>query len=104
MKKLISVLICLSMTFGMLAGCGSKEAPVTSEPAEEGEPAENPDAEGPAESDGGSLLDEIKSSGTIVVGTSATNAPWESVDENGDYVGYDMDLIREIASRMGVEV
>ncbi|MDO4345117.1 MAG: transporter substrate-binding domain-containing protein [Eubacteriales bacterium] len=50
------------------------------------------------------LLEEIKEKGTIVVGTSATNAPWESIDEDGNYVGYDMDLINEIASRMGVEV
>ena len=40
----------------------------------------------------------------MVVGTSATNAPWESIDADGNYVGYDMDLINEIASRMGVEV
>lgn len=50
------------------------------------------------------LLEEIKESGVIVVGTSATNAPWESIDEDGNYVGYDMDLINEIADRMGVEV
>lgn len=105
MKKLIAVMICLSMTLGMLAGCGSKEEPAPAAPAESGD-SEQPEAEAeaPAEAEGDSLLDQIKNSGVIVVGTSATNAPWESVDENGDYVGYDMDLINEIASRLGVEV
>lgn len=50
------------------------------------------------------LLEKIKKDGFILVGTSATNAPWESIDEKGNYVGYDMDLINEIASRLGVEV
>ena len=50
------------------------------------------------------LLADIEKSGKIIVGTNATNAPWESIDETGAYVGYDMDLINEIASRMGVEV
>ena len=50
------------------------------------------------------LLADIEKSGKIIVGTNATNAPWESIDESGAYVGYDMDLINEIASRMGVEV
>lgn len=51
-----------------------------------------------------SLLEEIKEEGVITVGTCATNAPWEYIDEEGNYAGYDMDLINEIASRMGVEV
>ena len=37
------------------------------------------------------------------VGTEATFAPFE-FEEKGDYVGYDMDLIRAIAKQMNVEV
>ncbi|MCF8010758.1 MAG: basic amino acid ABC transporter substrate-binding protein [Clostridiales bacterium] len=32
----------------------------------------------------------------VVVGTNPTFAPFESVDENGEYVGFDIDLIRAI--------
>jgi ABC-type amino acid transport substrate-binding protein len=48
-------------------------------------------------------LEEIKSKGKMVVGTSADYAPFEYKDENDNFVGFDMDLIREIAKRMGVE-
>ena len=40
----------------------------------------------------------------IVVGTSADYPPYESVDESGEFVGFDMDLIREVGKRMGVKV
>lgn len=95
-KKTLSLLLCLSVVTGlagMLAGCSGQPG---------GSPASAPPSQaGSAEAN---LLEQIKSSGKIVVGTSATNAPWESIDADGNYVGYDMDLINEIASRMGVEV
>lgn len=49
-------------------------------------------------------LEAIKSAGKIVVGTSADYAPFEYKDEQDNFVGFDMDLIREIGKRMGVEV
>jgi polar amino acid transport system substrate-binding protein len=50
------------------------------------------------------LLATIKSAGVIHVGTMASNAPWVYKDEKDNYVGYDMDLIQEIARRLGVKV
>lgn len=49
-------------------------------------------------------LETIKSRGKIVVGTSADYPPYESVDKNGAFVGFDMDIIREVGKRMGLEV
>jgi polar amino acid transport system substrate-binding protein len=49
-------------------------------------------------------LDEIKARGTLIVGTSADYPPYESVDEAGAFIGLDMDLIREIGARMGLQV
>jgi polar amino acid transport system substrate-binding protein len=49
-------------------------------------------------------LETVKERGVLVVGTSADYPPYESVDEAGAFVGFDMDLIREIGKRMGVEV
>lgn len=49
-------------------------------------------------------LGTIKERGKLIVGTSADYPPYESVDEAGNFVGFDMDLIREIGKRMGVEV
>src|SRR5690606_2112503 len=64
-------------------------------------PAGQSGAAAPAES---GKLAEIKAAGKIVVGTSADYAPYESVDADGNFVGYDMDLIRAIAEKLGVEV
>lgn len=49
-------------------------------------------------------LEAIQQAGKIVVGTSADYEPWEYKDANDEFVGIDMEIMREIASRMGVEV
>nr|6Y16_A Chain A, Amino acid ABC transporter, periplasmic amino acid-binding protein,Amino acid ABC transporter, periplasmic amino acid-binding protein [Thermotoga maritima MSB8]6Y16_B Chain B, Amino acid ABC transporter, periplasmic amino acid-binding protein,Amino acid ABC transporter, periplasmic amino acid-binding protein [Thermotoga maritima MSB8] len=49
-------------------------------------------------------IDEIKSRGYLLVGLSADFPPFEFVDENGNIVGFDVDLAKEIARRLGVEL
>jgi polar amino acid transport system substrate-binding protein len=49
-------------------------------------------------------LETIKQAGMIKVGTSADYPPFESVDESGNKVGFDIDLMTEIAGRLGVEL
>jgi polar amino acid transport system substrate-binding protein len=49
-------------------------------------------------------LGVIKKRGKIIVGTSADYPPFESVDKNNKFVGFDMDLAREIGQRLGVKV
>ncbi len=51
---------------------------------------------------GGSHLDNIKKAGVIKVGTSADYPPFEYVDENGQKAGFDIELMTEIAKRLGV--
>jgi len=41
---------------------------------------------------------------TYIVGTSADYPPLEWIDSNGNYVGFDMDLMRVIAVREGYEI
>jgi polar amino acid transport system substrate-binding protein len=53
---------------------------------------------------GQNLLEKVKSSGTLRVGTWAAAQPWVFKDANDNFVGHDMDLIREIAKRMDVKV
>jgi polar amino acid transport system substrate-binding protein len=50
------------------------------------------------------LLARLEDRGIMVVGTSADYPPYESVDEAGEFIGFDMDLIREVGARMGLEV
>jgi polar amino acid transport system substrate-binding protein len=49
-------------------------------------------------------LDAIKQAGVIKVGTSADYPPFESVDANGNKVGFDVDLMTEIAKRLDVKL
>ena len=49
-------------------------------------------------------LSVIKERGKLIVGTSADYPPYESVDPSGKFVGFDMDLVREVGKRMGVDV
>ena len=49
-------------------------------------------------------LDEIKSSGKIVIGVFSDKSPFGYVDENGEYQGYDVELARQIGTDLGVDV
>lgn len=49
-------------------------------------------------------LEAIEMKGSIVCGTSADLPPFEFVDDDGEFTGFDLDFIREVGSRMGVEV
>ncbi len=49
-------------------------------------------------------LAEIQAAGKLVVGTSADYPPYESIDADGNFVGFDMDLIRAVGAELGVEV
>ena len=77
MKKITKVLLIASLFAMVLAACASEP--------------EN-------------KLAAINKSGKIVVGTSADYEPWEYKDDNDEFAGADMEIMREIASRMGVEV
>ncbi len=50
------------------------------------------------------MLAAIQERGSFIVGTSADYPPFESVDEEGNFVGFDMDLIRAIGEQMGIPV
>ncbi|MCW7754697.1 basic amino acid ABC transporter substrate-binding protein [Desulfobotulus sp. H1] len=47
---------------------------------------------------------QIQSSGFFIVGTSPDYPPFESIDDKGNIVGFDIDLIRAVAEEMGLQV
>lgn len=51
----------------------------------------------------GANLDAIKSSGTFRIGTEGTYAPFTYHDSTGALVGFDVEIGREIAKRLGVK-
>lgn len=52
----------------------------------------------------GSTLEKVKASGEIIVGNSPDYPPFESIDDTGKRVGFDIDLLHAIAEKMGVKV
>ncbi|GGM37815.1 L-cystine-binding protein TcyA [Paraliobacillus quinghaiensis] len=50
------------------------------------------------------LYDEVMEEGVLTVGTEGTYAPFTFHNNAGELTGYDVEVIREVADRMGVEV
>ena len=91
MKKLIALLLAGCMIATMVVGCGSKEeaaeAPAATEEAAE------------AESD----LAYVKEKGTLVVGITDF-APMDYKNEDGEWIGFDADMAKFFAGKLGVDV
>ena len=49
------------------------------------------------------LLQTIQSRGPIIVGLEGDWAPWSFVDENDELMGFDVEVARAIAEKLGVE-
>lgn len=96
MKKLIALLLAGCMMATMVVGCGSKEA--AEAPAATEETAEAEDT-AEAESD----LAYVKEKGVLVVGITDF-APMDYKDETGEWIGFDADMAKGFAEKLGVEV
>lgn len=100
MKKLVVLSMIACMTLSM-AACGSKEeaaapAAETEAPAEDAEtPAE--DAEAPAE-------ETASSDKTWIIAMDTVFRPFEFTDENGDFVGIDVDIIKAVSENQGFDI
>ena len=117
-KMIVSLLLAVVLTTGLLAGCASTpaqtEAPAAAEtPAQTEAPAakaaaeETPasEEEAPAESaEPATLLEKIQQSGKLVVGTEAQYPPYEFKDLDASFTGCDMWLAQQIADSLGVEL
>ena len=52
----------------------------------------------------GDLLEDVQSRGTLVVATEGTWSPWTYHDESDELVGFDVEVARAIADRLGVDI
>ncbi len=104
MKKFAALLLVGTMTF-TLAACGSSSSSTATDNAAEKttEAQENAAADTTAAS--GDLSESpALADGVLTVGTNAYFPPFEYIGESGEPEGFDMALIKEIGSRIGVEV
>lgn len=91
MKKLLVLALAASMTLG-LAACGSS----SSDKAAETAPAETTEGTDAAESTG--------SDKTWVIAMDTVFRPFEYTDENGEFVGIDVDIIKAVAANQGFNI
>ena len=50
------------------------------------------------------VLEDIKSKGELVVSTDANYAPQSFLDDKGQLAGFDIDVAKEVAKRLGVKI
>jgi polar amino acid transport system substrate-binding protein len=79
-SKVVSLLLTAVIMLGLIAGCQPKE-------------------EGPKD-----LLDEVMEAGVLKVSSDANYAPQSYLDDNGEWTGFDVDVAREVANRLGVDL
>ena len=80
------------MTALVLAACGGEGGSASSSV-----PAQTASASG-------SLIERINNKGTITVGTEGTYAPFTYHDKDGKLTGYDVEVTRAVADKLGVKV
>ena len=78
MKKTLSGLLALTMLVCLLAGCGKKE-------------------------DKKDLLAQIREKGTITIAMEGNWAPWTYEDENGNLMGFEVEVSGAVAEKLGVK-
>jgi L-cystine transport system substrate-binding protein len=49
------------------------------------------------------LLDQVKQRGTLRIGIEGTYPPFDSLDAKGQLVGYDVDVAKAVAAKLGVK-
>lgn len=82
------LLVCTMLFASVLTGCGQSSAPA----AESSEGSQSAD-----------LLAQIQEKGEIVIAMEGTWAPWTYHDESDTLVGYDVEIGKLIAKKLGVE-
>ena len=91
MKKRLALILALAMmATTVLAGCGSKE--------------DTSDADEGAKTEDAQEVDGDNDDTTFVVGFDAAFPPYGYKDDNGEYVGFDLDLAQEVCDRNGWEI
>ena len=97
--RLLLALVSLLAVLAAACGGGGGDDPDASEPAASSEPAES--SEPAAESEAAVDLELVKD-GTLTVCTDSPYPPME-FEENGEFTGFDIELMRAIAERLGLE-
>ncbi|MGL6197538.1 MAG: transporter substrate-binding domain-containing protein [Lachnospiraceae bacterium] len=92
-KRVLAILAAISVTAGLLAGCGGDSSDQSTET-----PAADTTEDTAQTAATARTLDEIKADGTIKIGVFSDKNPFGYVDENGEVQGYDVYFAKRIAA------
>ncbi|GGO08076.1 amino acid ABC transporter substrate-binding protein [Saccharibacillus kuerlensis] len=93
MKKATLLSLTAILMVLMLAACGNNTPTA----------ANNEGASEQSETAAANSLEKIKAEGKMVIGTEGTYPPFTYHDASGNLTGFDVDIAREVAKRIGVE-
>ncbi|MDR7315853.1 transporter substrate-binding domain-containing protein [Brevibacillus nitrificans] len=93
-RKGLFSLCALLISGALIAGCGSKPAEQPAATGNGGTAAAAPTDE---------VLQKIKDTKTLLVGTDATFQPFEYKNAQNEYEGFDIDLVKAVAAELGAE-
>ena len=103
MKKLSAMLMAGAMMMS-LAACGSSASSASSE-AVSSEAASSEVSSSAASSEAASAAElTTVTPGKLTMSTNAAFPPYESTDDNGNFVGIDIDVATAIAEKLGLEL
>lgn len=108
MKKIIAMLLTLTLAAAMLTGCGNNaptEAPTQAPTqAPTSAPTNAPtDAPANAPTEAAPQLNLVKE-GTLIISTNAEFPPYESTDDDGNFIGIDIEIAQAIADKLGLKL
>lgn len=86
-KKVFTFALAGALSISMLAGCGSSSNESTT-----------------SESKEDTSLTDVQAAGRFTLGLDADFAPMGFTDDNGEIVGFDIDLAKAVGEKMGVDV
>ena len=112
LEKVLSVVLTSALSVGALAGCGTNatvaeasadptkaETEVTAQTTEAAEPSETA-----SEKESGEVEETTELPAKILVGIMPDYPPYDYQDANGNAAGYDVEVTKEVAARLGIEV
>jgi ABC-type amino acid transport substrate-binding protein len=100
----LMLLVVMLAVMPLTAGCGGDDETTTTEAAGGGDPGAAADeAIAAIEKSDAIETPPTLEAGKLQAGSDTSFAPFEFSDEQGGYIGFDVDLITAIAKKMGVE-
>ena len=107
MKKVLLIALAAILVIGVFAGCAPAAPADSADQASVSPSASSEDSADASESAAGDVDDSLQKSldkGEFVMGFAANFPPMGYKDENGELTGFDVELAKEVAKHMNINV